>query len=177
MRLKTKAPSPPRAIASVILSMGLLAIGNGLLFSFIPVQLAAKGFPPWVAGTIVTAMSAGGLVACLISGLIVRRVGHARAFATMTAFVILSVLMIALGTFPIVWVAARALYGFAGTGLFIVSQSWLNDACVNEWRGKVIGMFYMVYVIAVGGGAFLLRFVPLDGATVPLLGIFFATLA
>jgi len=157
--------------------MGLLAIGNGLLFSFIPVQLAEKGFPPWVAGTIVTAMSAGGLVACLVAGLIVRRVGHARAFATMAAFVILSVLMIALGTFPIVWVAARALYGFAGAGLFIISQSWLNDACVNEWRGKVIGLFYMVYVISVGSGAFLLRFVPLDGATIPLLGIFFATLA
>jgi hypothetical protein len=28
---------PPRAIASVILSTGLLAIGNGLLFAFIPV--------------------------------------------------------------------------------------------------------------------------------------------
>jgi len=177
MTAKIKAPSPPRAITSVILSMGLLAIGNGLLFSFIPVQLAEKGFPPWVAGTIVTAMSAGGLVACLVAGLIVRRVGHARAFATMTAFVILSVLMIALGTYPVVWVAARALYGFAAAGLFIISQSWLNDACVNEWRGKVIGLFYMVYVISVGSGAFLLRFVPLDGATIPLLGIFFATLA
>jgi hypothetical protein len=56
----------------------------------------------------------------------------------MTARVILSVLMISLGTYPIAWVAARALYGFAATGLFIISQSWLNDACVNEWRGKVI---------------------------------------
>ena len=119
MTPKTKTPSPPRAITSVILSMGLMAIGSGLLFSFIPVQLADKGFPPWVAGTIVTAMAAGGLVACLITGLIVRRVSHARAFATLTAFVILSILMIALGTYPIVWVAARVVYGFAATGLFI----------------------------------------------------------
>jgi MFS family permease len=177
MTSKTKAPSPPRAITSVILSMGLMAIGSGLLFSFIPVQLADKGFPPWVAGAIVTAMAAGGLVACLITGLIVRRVSHARAFATLTAFVILSILMIALGTYPMVWVAARVVYGFAATGLFIVSQSWLNDACANEWRGKVIAGFYMVYVIAIGTGAFLLRFVPLDGATIPLLGIFFATIA
>lgn len=170
-------PSPPRAIASVILSMGLLAIGNGLLFAFIPVQLAEKGFPPWVAGSAVAAMAAGGLIACLVTGLVVRRVSHARAFATMTAFVILSVLMISLGTYPIAWVAARALYGFAATGLFIISQSWLNDACVNEWRGKVIALFYMVYVVAIGGGGLLLRYVPLDGATIPLLGIFFATVA
>ena len=123
MTIEEKPPSPPRAIASVILSMGLLAIGNGLLFAFIPVQLSEKGFPPWVAGAVVTALAAGGLVACLVTGLVVRRVSHARAFVTMTACVILSVLMISLGTYPIIWVAARALYGFAATGLFIVSQS------------------------------------------------------
>ena len=123
MTIEKKSPSPPRAIASVILSMGLLAIGNGLLFAFIPVQLSEKGFPPWVAGAVVTALAAGGLVACLVTGLVVRRVSHARAFVTMTACVILSVLMISLGTYPIIWVAARALYGFAATGLFIVSQS------------------------------------------------------
>ena len=172
-----KSTSPPRAIASVILSMGLVAVGNGLLFTYIPVQLAEKGFPPWVAGAVLTAMAVGGLVSCLVTGLIVRRVSHARAFATMTACVILSVLMISLGTYPIIWVAARALYGFATTGLFIVSQSWLNDACANEWRGKVIALFYMVYVVAIGSGGFLLRYVSLEGATVPLLGIFFATVA
>lgn len=157
--------------------MALLAVGNGLLFAYIPVQLSASGFPPWVAGATVTAMAAGGLLACLTTGWAVRRVGHARAFGAMTACVILSVLLIALGTVPLLWVGARALYGFAATGLFIISQSWLNDACVNEWRGKVIALFYMLYVIAIGCGGFLLRFLPLDGATVPLTGIFFAALA
>jgi len=107
----------------------------------------------------------------------VLRVSHARAFATMTALVILSILMISLGTYPFIWVLSRALYGFAATGLFIISQSWLNHACVNEWRGKIIGLFYMVYVIAIGSGGLLLRYVSLDGATVPLIGIFFATVA
>ena len=177
MKPASKATSPPLAITSVILSMGLLAIGNGLLFAYIPVKLADAGFPPWVAGAAVTAMAAGGLLACLVTGLGVRRVGHARAFGAMTACVILSVLMISLGTLPMVWVAARALYGFAATGLFIISQSWLNDACVNQWRGKVIAAFYMVYVLAIGVGGFLLRFLPLSGSAIPLTGIFFATLA
>jgi MFS family permease len=95
----------------------------------------------------------------------------------MTACVILSVLMISLGMLPLVWVAARALYGFAATGLFIISQSWLNDACPNQRRGNVIATFYMVYVVAIGVGGFLLRFLPLTGPVVPLTGIFFATLA
>ena len=172
-----KASRPPLAIGSIVLSMSLLAVGNGLLFAFVPVKLASAGFPPWVAGAILTALAAGGLVGCLITGPMVRRVGHARAFATLIAFIILSVLLIALGPQPVLWIASRALYGVSAAGLFIVSQSWLNDACENQWRGKVIGAFYMSYVVAIGAGAFLLRFVSLDGVQAPLLGIFFSAVA
>ena len=75
------------------------------------------------------------------------------------------------------WIGARALYGMAAVGLFIVTQSWLNDACENEWRGKVIGLFYMTYVIGIGVGGFLLKFVDLDTLQAPLLSILFATIA
>ncbi len=172
-----KMSRPPLAVGSIVLSMGLVAVGSGLMFAFVPVKLASAGFPPWVAGTILTGLAGGGLVGCIVTGPMVRRAGHARAFATLIAVDILSVLLIALGPVPALWIASRALYGFAATGLFIVAQSWLNHASANEWRGKVIAAFYMVYVVAIGAGAFLLRFVSLDGAEAPLLGVFFAAVA
>ena len=132
--------------------MTLLAVGNGLLFAYVPVKLSADGFAPWIAASAVTALAAGGFAGCLVTGRLVRRVGHARVFACMTACVILSVLALCLGTFPLVWVGARALYGMAAAGLFVVTQSWLNDVCENEWRGRIIGIFYMSYVIALGFG-------------------------
>ena len=172
----TKVSSPPLAVASIVLSMGLLAVGNGLMFAYVPVKLAAEGFAPWVAGSVITAVAAGGFGGCLLTGPLVRRVGHARVFATLAALVNLSVLAIALGTEPLLWIASRALYGFSAAGLFIVSQSWLNDACENEWRGKVIAVFYMTYVLAIGAGSFLLRAVSLETLQAPLISIFFSTL-
>ncbi len=172
-----KVSSPPFAVTSIILSMGLLAVGNGVMFAYIPLKLAFEGFAPWVAGTMLTVMAAGGLAGCLLTGLLVRRVGHARVFATLAAIIILSVLLVALGTEPVLWMLSRVLYGFAMAGLFIVGQSWLNDACGNEWRGKVIATFYMTYVVAIGAGSFLLKFVSLEGLQAPLLAIFFATIA
>jgi len=170
-------PSPPLAVASIILSMASLAVGNGILFAYVPLKLAFTGFEPWVAGAVLTGLSAGGLAGCLFVGHMVRRVGHARVFATLAAAVVLSVLLIAVGTEPLLWVLSRALYGFAIAGLFVVSQSWLNDATANEWRGKVIALFYMSYVLSLGAGSFILRFVSIEGQTAPLLAIFFATLA
>ena len=172
-----RAPSPPLAVTSIMLSMGLIAIGNGLLFAYVPVKLAAEGIAPWVAGAVLTALAVGALGGCLLTGILVRRVGHARVFATCAAGVILSVLLIALGTVPFLWLVSRALYGLSTSGLFIVSQSWLNDASPNAWRGKVIAAFYTIYVVAIGIGSYLLTFVSLDGAQAPLLAIFFATLA
>ena len=112
-----------------------------------------------------------------MAGKLVQRVGHARVFMVLTAAIILSVLTIALGPEPVLWIAARALYGFSAAGLFIVSQSWLNDASENRWRGRVIAIFYMTYVLGVGAGSFLLTFVSLDSADAPLLSILFAALA
>jgi len=175
--LKIIVPSPPLAISSVILSMGLLALGSGMLYAFIPIKLAQDAFAPWVAGSILTAMSGGSLVGCLITGLMVRRVGHARAFAALTALVILSAVLLSTGTDPMIWIVARILYGIGAAGLFIVSQSWLNDACENEWRGKVIATFYLVYIVSTGIGALVLRFLSLEGNTVPLVAILFFAFA
>jgi len=169
--------SPPFAVTSIIVSMGLVALGNGLLFAYIPLRLAAEGFAPWVAGTILTAMAGGGLFGCLVTGRLVQRIGHARTFASLAAGMVLSVLMIAVDTEPFLWILSRLAYGFAVSGLFIVSQSWLNDASENRWRGRVIAIFYMTYVVAIGSGSFLLRFISIETLTGPLVSVFFTTLA
>jgi MFS family permease len=173
----TKISSPPFAVASIILSMGLIAVGNGLLFAYIPVKLAAEGFAPWVAGTMITALAGGGLIGCLAAGRLVQRVGHARVFGSLAALVILSALVLTLPTEPVLWIGSRIIYGFAVSGLFIVSQSWLNDACENQWRGKVIAIFYMTYVLGIGAGSYLLTYVTLEGTQGPLLSLFFVTVA
>ena len=174
---EARVPSPPFAVASIILSMGLMATGNGVMFAYIPLKLAFEGFAPWVAGTMLTALAAGGIGGCLMAGVLVRRVGHARVFAALVALVILSVIVISLKTEPVTWILARALYGFAMTGLFIISQSWLNDASENAWRGRVIAVFYMTYVFAIGAGGYALKFIDLETLEGPLLGLFFAALA
>jgi MFS family permease len=165
------------AVASIIASIALTAVGNGLMFAYIPVSLGAAGFPPTWAGTILTAMSAGGLAGCLTTGVLVRRVGHARAFMIFSALIILSNAAIAGGVHPIPWIAARILYGFAINGMFIVAQSWLNDAVSNAIRGRVMAIFYVAYILGLGAGSFLLGQIDISGAAAPVLGVVFAAMA
>ena len=173
---------PPEAgtvvdVGSIIVSTFLTAIGNGLMFAYIPLSLAGAGYAPSLAGLILTALSAGGLVACLVTGALTRRVGHARAFMIFSALIIFSNAVIGGGVHAASWIAARTLYGFAISGMFIVAQSWLNDAVTNEIRGRVMAIFYVAYIAGLGTGSFLTGQIDLAAATAPLLGIAFAAFA
>jgi MFS family permease len=176
-RDRGEAPPPMIAIASVILSMALVAVGNGLMFAYIPVRLGAEGFAPAWAGTIVTGLSAGGLAGCILIGPLVKRVGHARAFMVLSALIALSNSAVGAGVYPVLWVAARALYGLAICGLFVVAQSWLNDAVGNAIRGRVMAVFYVAYIAGLGAGYYLLAFVDIASAEAPLIGIAFTALS
>lgn len=171
------APSRVAAIASVILSMALVAVGNGLLFAYIPVRLAAEGFQPTWAASILTGLSAGGIAGCLLTGAIVRRVGHARSYMLLTALIVLANAVVAMHVDPWNWFVARLLYGFAICSLFIVAQSWLNDAVGNAVRGRVMAIFYVAYVVGLGSGAFLFGFVDVATAEAPVLAIIFTALS
>lgn len=165
------------AVVSIIMSMGLAAIGNGLMFAYIPVRLGSAGFDPIWAGAILTGLSGGGLIGCLVTGRLVRRVGHARAFMVFSAIIVLSNASIGTGTYPVLWIASRALYGFAICSMFIVSQSWLNDVVGNAVRGRVMAIFYVTYVVGVGFGSFLMGPIDIEGPTAPLIGIAFTALS
>lgn len=164
-------PSPLMSIASIILSMTAMAIGSGIMFTYVPFTLTQNDFPSWVAGAAVTAIPAGGFIGCLIAGPLIRRVGHARVFACFAAFVILGNVLVALAIDGTIWIFARFLYGIAANGIFIVTQSWLNHTSDNSWRGKAMSFFYMSYVLGLGVGALVFGQLPNSAAAAPLIAI------
>ncbi len=173
----TRQPPPAVAVASVILSMALIAVGNGLMFAYIPIRLNAEGFAPTWAGGILTGLSAGGIAGCLFTGAIVRRIGHARAYMVLSALIVLSTAGVAATPDPLLWIAARALYGFGICAMFIVAQSWLNDVVGNAIRGRVMAVFYVSYVGAMGLGSLLMAVLDIDSVQAPLVGIAFTALS
>lgn len=165
------------AVTSVIAAMAFAAVGNGLMFAYIPVRLGLAGYEPTWAGLILTGLSAGGIAGCLLTGRLVRRVGHARAFMIFSALIVLSNAAVGAGVQPLAWVGARALYGFAICGMFIVGQSWLNDAVSNRIRGRVMAVFYVSYIVGLGLGSWAMGFLDISGASAPLIGIAFTALS
>lgn len=177
MTVEDARTNSPLSVASIVVSMTAVALGNGVMSAYVPFVLARSESASWAAGAAVTAVAFGGLLGCVVAGPLIRRVGHARLFAASMALVILGALLIALGVNPILWILGRLLYGAAGNTNFIIAQSWLNHAASNEWRGKAMSFFYMAYVIGLGTGAYAFGQMPAEGNLAPLVTIFFTALA
>jgi MFS family permease len=107
----------------------------------------------------------------------VRRIGHARAYMVLSALIVLSNAGVAADAHPVLWIAARALYGFAICAMFIVAQSWLNDAVGNSIRGRVMAVFYVSYIVGMGIGSALMGALDIGSAQAPLIGIVFTALS
>lgn len=159
---EVRVSATPIAMSGIIVSMMMMAGASGVGFAYVPISLSRMGFEPWVAAAMTPALSFGGLVGCLVMGWLLRLSGHARIFMTVYALITLSFLVIMVTDNPVLWIGARMLYGFAINGAFIIAQSWLHDVATDDNRGRVITVFYVLYVVALGFGSFSIGLVDLD---------------
>lgn len=165
------------AVSGVILSSTIGAMASGLLFAYIPVKLLLLGFEPWVAASMTPALAFGGLAGCVATGPLLRLSGHARVFMLLYALIVVSMVAIAYFEHPLAWLFARMGYGFAINGVFIVAQSWLHHASTDDIRGKVITVFYISYVVALGSGSFLAGYIDNTSNSIPVLATAFIAFA
>lgn len=162
-------PSPYIQVAGLVAGMAFIALGNGLMATYVPVRLDQAGLGQRDVGFVVTAYAAGMLLGCLLSGHLVRRSGHVRAFTSLAAIGTISALLLALDVSLYSWAGLRVFGGFCTTGMFMVVQSWLNAVTLTSWRGRVMALFYISYTLGLAGGALMMRSVDIEGTAALML--------
>ncbi len=135
----------------LLLGLGLLMIGNGLQLSLVGIRASLEGFPAAITGFVMSAYYLGFLFGSIITPKILANVGHVRVFAALASLASSAALIYVVFVDPIVWGMMRLVTGFAFAGLYIVCESWLNDAATNETRGQLLSVYM---IIMMGGMAF-----------------------
>lgn len=140
----------------LLLGIGLLMLGNGLQGSLLGVRATIEGFPTAVTGLIMSGYYIGFLIGSVVTPKILENVGHVRVFAALASLASTAALVHALVPDPYTWGIVRIVTGFCFAGLYIVSESWLNDTATNETRGGILSVYMMVTFGGIAGGQFLL---------------------
>lgn len=150
-------------IIAVLLSVCLLQTGMSLMNTLIPLRGYAEAFPTTMIGALGTAYFGGFIIGCLFVPVIVRRVGHIRAFSTVAAVSAVSVMVLPLFPNEFIWLALRVLNGAAAAGLYAVIESWLNDKTDKEHRGATFSVYQIVMFISSLSGQNMLGLADVSG--------------
>ncbi len=147
----------------LLVTAGILFAGNGLQGTLIALRANAEGFDTSLVGLMGASYFLGFMLSCLYVGRLIRAFGHIRVFAALASLAAVGTLLLVLLIDPFVWIGIRAVMGFCFAGVFMVIESWLNEAIPNEDRARVLSIYRMVDLGAVVGSQFLLPAVGTDG--------------
>ncbi|MGB0411613.1 MAG: MFS transporter [Pikeienuella sp.] len=133
----------------LLLGMLLLMLGNGLQGTLLGVRGDIEGFDPGLLSYVISAYFLGFLGGSRMAPVMIRRVGHVRVFAAMASLISAAFILYAAWPNLVFWGAMRLLVGFCFSCVYVVAESWLNDASDNENRGKALSVYVIVQMIGI----------------------------
>jgi len=149
--------SAVRSVWALLFGFALLMLGNGLQGSLLGLRASLEGFGTGVTGIVMSAYFIGLLFGAAITPKLVLRVGHIRVFAALASLASAFVLLHAVFLTAPAWFVIRLVTGFCFSGLYVVAESWLNQASTNETRGKLLSIYMVISYASMGFGQLLLN--------------------
>lgn len=144
------------SFAALFLSIALVQLGIGVLGPLDALAGAEAGFSTREIGLLGSAHFLGFFVGCVAAPMLVARAGHARAFATLTAIGVVSILLHAVVVDAYAWMAFRVAGGLTVAGSYTVVESWLQAKLQNANRARVISTYRIVDMSGAVGSQLLL---------------------
>ncbi len=154
-----------RNVWPLFLAVALLMVGNGLQGSLLGLRASIEGFDIGVTGIVMSSYYGGFLVSSYVTIGLIRQVGHIRVFAAFASLASTTVLLHALFPYPWIWLFLRFVTGFAIAGLYVVAESWLNQASTNQTRGRILSLYMIIMYGCMALGQIILIFSDPAGLT------------
>ncbi|MEJ6773716.1 MAG: MFS transporter [Porticoccaceae bacterium] len=143
--------------------LSLIGLAVGVQGSLLGVRAELEGFDDYLIGLLMSCYFAGFLAGSLLTPKMIQRVGHIRMFAALSAVASVTILIHAIYIEPWAWALMRLLTGFAFSTIYVVSESWLNQASTNANRGQTLSIYTSILLAGICAGQFMLNLAnPLD---------------
>lgn len=150
-------------VGMLFLSLYLMLLGNGLQGSLLGIRGSNEGFGTMVLSLISMGFYAGYFIGTIVVPLLLKRVGYIRVFAALVAIASVAAVAYAMFIDQYSWFAMRVMTGFCFSGIYMITESWLNSQTHNDNRAKVLGIYVIVIFVGMSTGQLLLNVGNIDG--------------
>ena len=133
----------------LLLGVMLLMVGNGVQGSLLGIRGALEGFSTWELSIVMSAYFVGFLGGSRLAPEMIRRVGHVRVFSALGSMISAVLILYPLLLDVVSWSLMRVLIGFCFSGIYVTSESWLNNTATNETRGQTLSAYMIVQMLGI----------------------------
>lgn len=161
----------------LLLSLLLLTMGGGLQGSLLGVRADQAAFNATVTGFVLGLYYLGYVAGSLWVPGLIRSVGHIRVFASLASMASAAVVIHGVWVLPLPWMLLRFLTGLCISGLFITTESWLNDVAESNTRGSLLAIYNTVVTAGFAGGTLMLNLADASGFVLFVIGSVFVSMA
>lgn len=153
------------ALWTLFLGFAMLMVGNGLNAAVVGVRTVDEGFGVRTTAVVMACFFVGFLLGPPVVLRMLSTVGHIRVFASLASTASCVVLVHFVWISPLSWGAMRMVFGFCMAGLFVVVESWLNDASTPSSRGRTLAVYGIVSMAGMATGQLLIATGETSGST------------
>ncbi|WP_121630628.1 MFS transporter [Tropicibacter alexandrii] len=144
------------SVWALLLGIVLIMLGNGMHFTLMGLRGGIEGFSSAELSIVTSGYFLGFLSGARFTPVLIQRVGHVRVFAALGSFISAALIAFTLWAEPWTWTILRIIIGFCMSGVYVVAESWLNNATTNENRGKMLSAYMIAQTLGIIGAQGLL---------------------
>jgi MFS family permease len=146
------AKSPYLLLSALLISEALLVTGYGLQLMLLPIRGGMDGFSAVDLGLLGSSYYLGFVVGCLLTPVLLSRVGHTRTFAALVSITAAAAVCYPILVQPQFWAVLRLVTGICIAGLYLIIESWINERATAATRGTMISVYVAINYIATAAG-------------------------
>jgi len=171
-----------KATWPLLLGILLLMVGNGVQSSILGIRGTLEAFSTQEIALVMSGYYLGFLGGSRFAPALIRRVGHVRVFAALGSLISAVLVLYPMLVSWQAWTLLRILIGIGFAGIYVTTESWLNNTASNETRGQALAAYMIVQMLGTvasqgllaagdpfGYGLFLIPSVLVSLAFLPLL--------
>ncbi len=149
-------PSRAVTLAAIMVLIAVFASAQGLTYPLLSIILKNQEVPAVLIGLNTAMTPLGLIVSAPLIPVLARAIGAARL--ALVSIIVLAILLAVIGAFQNLWMwfPARFLLGFAINGLYVTSETWVNQLATDERRGRILGLFSSCLSIGFALGPFII---------------------
>ena len=157
-------PFNRKVLLSIIAVVSVYGLSIGFVYPLISLKMETRGFSPLVIGLMGMVPFIASIIVSPLIPVIIRSLNVTRLVALSICIELVMILMMALFEEIALWFICRFLMGVAGTVLFVVSETWINEIAEDRTRGRIMGLYTFTFSATLGISPMFIVFIGVEGS-------------